>query len=101
MRLTIDNALSRRCRVTRQRRLCPTQILADPFRDANDDAIVYQSRSGETGYKLALSDNTDAEEINRPPAIRRDNVHWRPTPAAATASNQFVDGLRQVSGQGA
>jgi RES domain len=45
----------------------PTQILAELFRDAGYDAIVYRSQFGEKGYNVALFDVKDAEAVNCAP----------------------------------
>ncbi|MBI3703838.1 MAG: RES family NAD+ phosphorylase, partial [Rhizobiales bacterium] len=45
----------------------PTQILAELFKDAEYDAIVYRSQFGEKGYNIALFSAQDAEAINCAP----------------------------------
>lgn len=45
----------------------PTQILAELFRDAGYDAVIYRSQFGEKGYNIALFNLGDAEAINGTP----------------------------------
>jgi RES domain-containing protein len=45
----------------------PTQILAELFRGAGYDGLIYRSMFGEKGYNLALFDVDDAELINCAP----------------------------------
>jgi hypothetical protein len=45
----------------------PTQILAELFRYAGYDAIVFRSQFGKKGYNLVLFDIADAEPINCAP----------------------------------
>lgn len=42
----------------------PTQILAELFRDAGYDAIVYKSQFGEKGFNIVLFNPDDADPIN-------------------------------------
>jgi RES domain len=66
--IDIDNAFSRP--VTPSDDLAdyvPTQILAELFRDADYDAIIYRSQFGEKGYNIALFNPEDAEPINCAP----------------------------------
>lgn len=64
----IDNAFSRP--VSRAEDLLdyvPTQILAEAFRDAGYEAIVYRSNFGDPGYNIVLFDIADAEILNCSP----------------------------------
>ena len=45
----------------------PTQILAELFRDAGFDAVIYRSQFGEKGYNIALFNVEDADVINCAP----------------------------------
>lgn len=45
----------------------PTQILAEVFRDAGYEAIVYKSQFGERGFNIVVFDPDDAEVINCAP----------------------------------
>jgi RES domain-containing protein len=45
----------------------PTQILAELFRDAGFDAVIYRSQFGEKGYNIALFNVKDADVINCAP----------------------------------
>ena len=61
----IDNAFSRP--VTLSENLSdyvPTQILAESFRQAGHDAIIYRSSFGENGYNIAIFDPEDAKILN-------------------------------------
>ena len=42
----------------------PTQILAELFRDAGYDAIVYKSQFGEKGFNIVIFNPDDADAIN-------------------------------------
>jgi RES domain-containing protein len=64
----IDNAFSRP--VTRSDEggdYAPTQILAELFKDAGYEGIVYKSQFGEKGYNIVLFDIDDALPINCAP----------------------------------
>ncbi|MBR9972430.1 RES family NAD+ phosphorylase [Magnetospirillum sulfuroxidans] len=66
--IDIDNAFS--SPVTRSddaAEYAPTQILAELFRNAGYDAIIYRSQFGETGYNIALFTIEDAAPINCAP----------------------------------
>ena len=64
----IDNAFSRP--VTRSEdssEYVPTQILAELFRDAGFDALVYRSQFGDNGHNVAVFDLEDAKILNCAP----------------------------------
>ncbi len=66
--IDIDNAFSRP--VTRSDDAAdyvPTQILAELFRNAGYEAIIYRSQFVENGYNVAIFDLADAEAINCAP----------------------------------
>lgn len=64
----IDAAFSRPVYVTDDAAdYVPTQILAEVFRNAGYDAIIYRSLFGERGYNLALFDVEDADPVNCAP----------------------------------
>lgn len=62
----------------------PTQILAELFRDAGYDAIIYKSQFGKKGYNVALFNVDDADAINCAPyrvteievKFKVDGDHW-------------------------
>ena len=61
----IDNAFSRP--VTLSENLSdyvPTQILAESFRQAGYDAIIYRSSFGENGFNIAVFNPDDAKILN-------------------------------------
>jgi hypothetical protein len=45
----------------------PTQVLAEAFRTAGYEGVVYRSNFGEPGYNIALFDPDDADPINCTP----------------------------------
>lgn len=60
----IDNAFSRPVTLSDGAAdYVPTQILAELFRDAGYDAIVYRSQFGQNGYNVALFNIDDAEAV--------------------------------------
>lgn len=64
----IDNAFSRPVTLSDDSAdYAPTQILAELFRNAGYDAVIYRSQFGEKGYNIALFDVDDAEAINCAP----------------------------------
>ena len=64
----IDNAFSRPVtRTEDSSEYVPTQILAELFRDADYDALVYRSQFGENGYNVAIFNLEDAEILNCAP----------------------------------
>ena len=66
--IEIDNAFSRPVTLSDDAAgYAPTQILAELFRDAGYDAIVYRSQFGEMGYNIALFNVDDAEVITAVP----------------------------------
>lgn len=66
--IDIDSAFSRPVTLSDDAaNYVPTQILAELFRDAGYDAIVYRSQFGEKGYNIALFDVEDAKSINGAP----------------------------------
>jgi hypothetical protein len=61
----IDNAFSRPVTLSDDSAdYVPTQILAELFRDAGYDAIIYRSQFGKDGYNIALFNVEDAEVID-------------------------------------
>ena len=66
--IDIDNAFSRPVTLTEgSTSYVATQILAESFRDAGYDAIVYRSNFGEKGCNVAVFDMGDADIINCAP----------------------------------
>lgn len=66
--IEIDNAFSRPVTLSDDAGdYVPTQILAELFRDAGYDAVIYKSQFGENGYNVALFDLDDADPINCAP----------------------------------
>ena len=66
--IDIDNAFSRPVTLSEgSTSYVPTQILAESFRDAGYDAIIYRSHFGETGCNVAIFDLKDADIINCAP----------------------------------
>ena len=66
--IDIDSAFSRPVTLSDDTaNYVPTQILAELFRDAGYDAIVYRSQFGKKGYNIALFHIEDAEAINCAP----------------------------------
>ena len=66
--IEIDNAFSRPVRHSDDvAYYAPTQILAELFRDAGYDAIVYRSQFGEKEYNIVLFKVKDAEPITAIP----------------------------------
>ena len=66
--IEIDNAFSRP--VTQSDDLAhyvPTQILAELFRNAGYEAVIYKSQFGEKGFNIALFDIDSADPINCAP----------------------------------
>ncbi len=64
----IDNAFSRPVEYSdNTTEYVPTQILAEFFRGAGYDGLVYRSHFGEEGYNVALFDTGSAEAINGTP----------------------------------
>jgi len=64
----IDSAFSRPVsRAEESIDYVPTQILAEAFRDAGYEAIVYRSNFGDPGYNIVLFDITDGEIRNCAP----------------------------------
>lgn len=63
--IDIDNAFSRPITLSDDAAdYVPTQILAELFRDAGYDAIVYKSQFGEKGFNIVLFNPDDADAIN-------------------------------------
>jgi hypothetical protein len=66
--IDVDNAFSRPVTLADDTAdYVPTQVLAELFKDAGYDAIIYRSQFGEKGYNVALFDIEDAEAINCAP----------------------------------
>jgi len=66
--IDIDNAFSRPVTLSDDSAdYVPTQILAELFKNAGYDAIIYRSQFGEKGYNIALFNVEDAEVINCAP----------------------------------
>lgn len=66
--IDIDNAFSRPiARSDDAADYVPAQILAELFRDAGYDAIIYRSQFGKDGYNVAIFNIDDAEVINCAP----------------------------------
>jgi RES domain len=66
--IDIDNAFSRPVTLSDNAAdYVPTQVLAELFRNAGYEAIVYRSQFGEKGYNVALFNVGDAEAINGAP----------------------------------
>lgn len=66
--IDIDNAFSRPVTLSDgEADYVPTQILAELFRNAGYDAIIYKSQFGEKGYNIALFNVNDADAINCAP----------------------------------
>jgi hypothetical protein len=66
--IDIDNAFSRPVTLSDDKAdYVPTQILAEFFRNAGYDAIIYKSQFGEKGYNVALFNVDDADAINCAP----------------------------------
>lgn len=66
--IEIDNAFSRPITLSDDAAdYVPTQILAELFRDAGYDAIVYKSQFGEKGFNIVLFDPANADPINCAP----------------------------------
>ena len=66
--IDIDNAFSRPVEYSdNTTEYVPTQILAELFRGAGYDGLVYRSHFGEEGYNVALFDTRSAEAINGTP----------------------------------
>ena len=66
--IDIDNAFSRPVTLSdSEADYVPTQILAELFRNAGYDAIIYKSQFGEKGYNIALFNVNDADAINCAP----------------------------------
>jgi hypothetical protein len=66
--IDIDNAFSRPVTLSDDSAdYVPTQILAELFRDAGYDAIIYKSQFGEKGYNIVLFDPEDAEATGGAP----------------------------------
>ena len=64
----IDNAFSRPVTLSDDEAdYVPTQILAELFRSAGYDGVIYRSQFGEKGHNLALFNVADAEPINCAP----------------------------------
>jgi RES domain len=83
--IDIDNAFSRPVTLSDDEAdYVPTQILAELFRDAGYDAIIYKSQFGEKGYNVALFNVNDADAINCAPyrvteievKFKVDGDHW-------------------------
>jgi hypothetical protein len=63
--IDIDNAFSRPITLSDDAAdYVPTQILAELFRDAGYDAIVYKSQFGEKGFNIVIFNPDDADAIN-------------------------------------
>ena len=82
--IDIDNAFSRPVtRTDAALDYVPTQILAELFRDAGYDALVYKSQFGEGGYNVALFGLDDAKAINGVPCeVTKIDVQFEPTGSA-------------------
>lgn len=66
--IEIDNAFSRPITLSDDSAdYVPTQILAEQFRNAGYEAIIYRSQFGEKGYNVALFDLANAEPVNCAP----------------------------------
>ncbi len=66
--IDIDNAFSQPVTLSDDAAdYVPTQILAELFRDAGYDAIVYKSQFGEDGFNIVLFNPDDAKAINCAP----------------------------------
>jgi len=66
--IDIDNAFSKPVTLSEDTAdYIPTQILAELFRGAGYDGIIYRSQFGERGYNVALFSVKDAETINCAP----------------------------------
>jgi hypothetical protein len=64
----IDNAFSRPVTLSDDAAdYVPTQILAELFRDAGYDAIIYKSQFAEKGFNIVLFNPDDADAINCAP----------------------------------
>lgn len=63
--IDVDNAFSRPITLSDDAAdYVPTQILAELFRDAGYDAIVYKSQFGENGFNIVLFNPDDADAIH-------------------------------------
>ena len=80
----IDNAFSRPVtRTDAALGYVPTQILAELFRDAGYDALVYKSQFGEGGYNVVLFGLDDAVATNGVPCkVTKIDVQFEPTGSA-------------------
>jgi hypothetical protein len=66
--IEIDNAFSRPVTLSDDTAdYVPTQILAEFFRDAGYDAVIYRSQFGKKGHNIAIFNVNDAEAINGAP----------------------------------
>lgn len=83
--IDIDNAFSRPITLSDDAAdYAPTQILAELFRDAGYDAIVYKSLFGEKGFNVALFSPDDADILNCAPykvtglnlSFEQSGDHW-------------------------
>lgn len=64
----IDSAFSRPVSRTEEMvGYAPTQVLAEAFRDAGYEGIVYRSNFGDPGYNIVIFDVSDAEILNCAP----------------------------------
>lgn len=64
----IDNAFSKPVTLSEDpSTYVPTQILAELFRDAGYDAVIYRSQFGENGHNIAIFDLEDAKILNCAP----------------------------------
>jgi hypothetical protein len=66
--IDVDNAFSRPVTLADDTAdYVPTQVLAELFKNAGYDGIIYRSQFGEKGYNVALFNIEDAEAINCAP----------------------------------
>ena len=74
----IDNAFSRPVTLSDDAAdYVPTQILAELFRGAGYDAVIYKSQFGEKGFNMGLFDPNDAEVINCAPCqVKAVNIEF-------------------------
>ncbi|MEX2650492.1 MAG: RES family NAD+ phosphorylase [Alphaproteobacteria bacterium] len=78
----------------------PTQILAELFRNAGYDAIVYRSQFGEKGYNVALFNLEDADAVTCAPfrvtkigvGFEQFGNKWYKSKGTATKSKRPTDG---------
>jgi hypothetical protein len=86
--IDIDNAFSRPVTLSDDAAdYAPTQILAELFRDAGYDAIVYKSLFGEKGFNVVVLNPDDADIVNCAPyevtgmelSFKQSGDHWSRT----------------------